>query len=128
MGMTHRRRISGVSVNGTVNGSALNFGNQANGVDVARAKRRDSVQNGIQGGIQFLQRAVEGDLGDSDPGSPLLDDLDPDEEDQVNSDPRMKAEAKSIRKVITPRHLLALFDSDHLAPCRLRTSRSPIGR
>jgi hypothetical protein len=118
MGMTHRRRISGVSVNGNVNGNTLNFGNQANGVDISRAKRRESAQNGIQGGIQFLQRAVEGDLGDSDPGSPLLDDLDPDEEDQVNSDPRMKAEAKSIRKVITPRHLLALCDSDYLAPCR----------
>ena len=128
MGMTHRRRISGVSVDGNVNGNALNFGNQANGVDVARAKRRASAQTGIQGGIQFLQRAVEEDLGDSDPELPLVDDLDQDEEDQVNSDPRMKAEAKSIRKVITPRHLLSLFDSDYLVPCRLPTLRSPIGR
>ena len=128
MGMTHRRRISGVSVNGNVNGNALNFGNQANRVDVARAKRRDSAQTGIQGGIQFLQRAVEEDLGDSDPELPLVDDLDPDEEDQANSDPRMKAEAKSIRKVITPRHLLSLSDSDYLVPRRLPTLRSPIGR
>jgi len=81
-----------------VNGNlSLNTLNVDNGV-----KRRDSAQSGVQGGIQFLQKAAEEDLGDSDAGSSLLDDLDPHEEDQGTSDRRMRAEAKSIRKVTTP--------------------------
>ena len=96
MGMTHRRRVSGVSVNESVNG--LNVENQSNGIDVPGIKRRNSAQNWMQGGIQFLQRAAEGDLDDDDPSLPSLNDLDVGE-GQGGSDRRMRAEAKSIRKV-----------------------------
>jgi len=96
--MTHRRRVSGVGVNGNLNGNY----DQTNGANATGVKRRDSAQSGIQTGIHFLQRAAEEDLGGSDAGSSLPDDLDLDEEDQGTSDRRMKAEAKSIRKVSSP--------------------------
>jgi len=101
MGMTHRRRVSGVSVNGNVNGNGLNVETQSNGVNALGVKRRDSTQNRMQVGIQFLQRAAEGDLDDNDPSPPLLNDLDSDE-GQGDTNQRMRAEAKSIRKVNTP--------------------------
>ncbi|KAF9650270.1 hypothetical protein BDM02DRAFT_3185488 [Thelephora ganbajun] len=112
MGMTHRRRVSGVGVNGNLNRHPPNVDNQTNGVNAARVKRGDPEQILVQGGIQFLQRATEEDLGDSDAGSSLLDDLDLHEEDQGNSDRRMRAEAKSIRKIedleITNRSLMVI--------------------
>jgi len=101
MGMTHRRRVSGVGVNGNVNGNGLNADSQTNGVNVAGVERRNSTQNRTQGGIQFLQRAAEGDLDDSDASSALLNDLDLDE-GQDGPDRRTTAEAKSMRKVNTP--------------------------
>ena len=106
--MTHRRRVSGISVNGDANRNALNVDNRTNGVNVTGVKRRDSAQNGLQGGIQFLQRAVEEDAGDSDDGSSSLDGLDVDQDDQDGSDQRTRAEAKSIRKVNIPRSILAI--------------------
>ena len=83
-------------MNGRLSGNNLSVDNQTN-----EFKKRDSVQNGTQAGIQFLQRAAEEDPGDSDTGSSLPDDLDLHGEDQDTSDRRMRAEAKSIRKVIT---------------------------
>jgi len=100
MGMTHRRRVSGVGVNGNVNGNGPNVDDQTNGANVVGVKRRNSAQNRAQGGIQFLQRAAEGDLDDSDTSSSLLNDLGLDER-QGGPDQR-RAEAKSIRKVNTP--------------------------
>jgi hypothetical protein len=67
----------------------------------------------MQGGIQFLQRAAE-EPGDSDAGSSLLDDLDLHEEDKASS-LRTRAEAKSMRKVTTPRHPLAESGFDSLS-------------
>ena len=97
MGVTHRRRVSGV-------GNALGV-HHVNGVNANGLKRRESVQSGVQGVVQFLQRAAE-EPGDSDAGSSSLDDLDPHEEDQDTSDRRMRAEAKSMRKVTVPRNPL----------------------
>jgi hypothetical protein len=127
MGMTHRRGVSRVGTDGNVNGNALSVDNQINGIGVAGARRRNSTQNGVQGGIQFLQRAVEEDLGDSDGGSPLLDDMDLDEEDQGGSDRRMRAEAKSIRKVNTPRGLWPFLVLTAFTPYRSQILRSPTG-
>jgi len=101
MGMTRRRRVSGVGVNGNVNGSGPNVNQQSSAIDVPGVKRRNSAQNRLQGGIQFLQRAAEGDLDNDDPSPSSLNDLDLDE-GQDGSDRRMRAEAKSIRKVSTP--------------------------
>ena len=101
MGMTHRRRVSGIGVNGNVNGNGLTVDNQTNGVNVVGIKRRNSTQNRTQGGIQFLQTAAEGDLDDNDDPPSLLNDLDLGES-QDSSDRRMRAEAKSVRKVNTP--------------------------
>lgn len=102
MGVTHQRRVSGV-------GNAL--GVHVNGVNANGLKRRESVQSGVQGVVQFLQRAAE-EPGDSDAGSSSLDDLDPHEEDQDTSDRRMRAEAKSMRKIedleITNRSLMVI--------------------
>lgn len=109
MGSNHRRRVSGVSVNGNLNGNAFNVDHTL-GVNATGIKKRESVQNGTRGGIQFLQRAAE-EPGDSDSGSSVLDDLDLDE-DQDTSDRRMRAEAKSMRKVIVPLHPLADYGSD----------------
>lgn len=89
-------------MNGNLSGNNLDVGSKTNGVGVARVKRRESAQSGIQRGIQFLQRAAEEGLGNSDAESSLLDDLDLDEEERDTSDPRMRAEAKSMRKVTTP--------------------------
>ena len=99
MGITHRRRVSAVGVNGGLSGNNLSVDNQTNGRNTIGIKRRDSAQSGTQAGIQFLQGAAEEDPDDSDTGSSLLDDLDL--QDQDTSDRRMRAEAKSIRKVIT---------------------------
>jgi len=88
-------------VNGNVNGNGLDVDNQPNGINALGVKRRNSAQNRIQGGIQFLQRAAEGDLDENDPSPPSLNDLDLDE-GQDGPNRRMKAEAKSIRKVNTP--------------------------
>lgn len=86
-----------------------------NGVTNATGiKRRKSIQNGMQGGIQFLQRAAE-EPGDSDAGSSLLDDLDLHEEDTDASSRRTRAEAKSMRKVMTLRHPLAESGFDSLS-------------
>jgi hypothetical protein len=87
-------------VNGGPSGNNLSVDNQINGLNVAGTKKRDSAQSGTQAGIRFLRRAAEDDPGDSDTGSSLLDDLDLHGEDQSTSDRRMRAEAKSIRKVI----------------------------
>jgi hypothetical protein len=87
-------------VNGNPNG---NVGSQTNGINAVGIKRRDSAQSGTHGGIK---RATE-EPGDSDAGSSLLDDLDPHEEGQGTSGRRMRAEAKSMRKVTFPRHLVA---------------------
>ena len=100
MGMTHWRRVSGIDVNG----NALNSNHQIDGPTAPSIKRRESLQNGTQGGILFLQRAAE-EIGDTDAGSSLLDGLDPRVEDQDVSERRMRVEAKSIRKVTLPRHL-----------------------
>ena len=62
------------------------------------------METGTQGGIRSPQRSAE-ETGDSDAGSSSQDDLDLHEEDQDSSEWRMRTEAKSIRKVITPRHL-----------------------
>lgn len=106
--MTHRRRVSGVGVNGNINGNAPNLNHQTNEPNATNVRRRESLQNGTQGGIQFLQRAVE-ETGDSDTGSSLPDDLDPHGENQDMSERRIRAEAKSMRKVMVPLHLLLLF-------------------
>ena len=87
-------------MNGRLSRNNLSADNQTNGLNAAGIKRKDAAQSGTQTGIQFLQRAAE-DSGDSDTGSSLLDDLDLHREDQDTSDRRMRAEAKSIRKVIT---------------------------
>ena len=125
--MSHQRRVSGVSVKGNASRSPLNVDNLTDGVGVSGVKRRNSAQNGIHGGIQFLQRAEEEDGGDNDAGSPLLDDLDLGEEDQGNSDRRTRAEAKSIRKVSISRRLSAISSSDDFTSCRSRTLKSPTG-
>lgn len=127
MGMTHRRRVSGVSVNGNMNRNALSVDNQTSGVNVAGAKRRDSTQGGVQNGIKFLQRAEEEDRDDSDAGSSLLDDLDLDKQDRDGSDRRMRTEAKSIRKVNNPRRPLAIPGLIAIMSCRLQTLRLPTG-
>jgi hypothetical protein len=46
-------------VNGITNGNGLNVSSQANGINVTGTKRRNSAQNETQGGIKFLQRAME---------------------------------------------------------------------
>lgn len=112
MSVTHRRRVSGVGVNGNLNGTNLNVDNHTNGINTTGIKRRTSAQGGAQAGIQFLQRAAEDDLGDSDAGSSLLHDMDLHEEDQDASNRRTRAEAKSVRKVTIPRYLLASSGSD----------------
>ena len=104
MGVTHRRRANGVGVNGNRNENALGV-HDANGVNATGLKKRESVRSGVQGGVQFLQRAAE-EPGDSDAGSSSLDDLDLHEEDRDTSDRRMRAEAKSMRKVTVPRNPL----------------------
>ena len=99
-------------MNGNVSANPTNIDNRTNVLNVAGANRRNSVQNGIQSGVQFLQRAVEEDAGDSDGKSSPLDDLNADEENQDGSDRRTRAEATSIHKVNIPRHVLAISCSD----------------
>lgn len=102
MGIAQRRRPGGVGVNVNLNGNVLNLDHQINGPSAAGPKGREPLQSKTQDGIQ---RTVD-EAGDSDAGSSLLDDLDLDEEDQDVSERRMRAEAKSIRKVTVPCHLL----------------------
>ena len=85
-------------MNGNLNGNHSNVDNQTNGINAVGIKRRESARSVIQGGVQFLQRAAVEDLGEDD-------DLDLHEEDQDTSNRRMRAEAKSIRKVHIPRRL-----------------------
>lgn len=85
-------------MNGNLNGNAPNSIHQTNVPTSASLLRRESLENGI------LRRSAE-ETGDSDAGSSPQDDLDLHEEDQDSSEWRMRTEAKSIRKVIVPRHL-----------------------
>lgn len=114
-------------MNGRLNGNNLSVDNQTNGLNAAGTKRRDSVKSGTQAGIRFLQKAAEEDPDDSDAGSSLLDDLNFHGEDQDTSDRRMRAEAKSMRKVITSIVLWLILSLMVFAPCRLRISRSLTG-
>ena len=114
-------------MNGRLNGNNLNVDNQANGFNTVGTKRRDSAKSGTQAGIRFLQKATEEDLDDSDAGSSLLDDLDLHGEDQDTSDRRIRAEAKSIRKVTTSVVLRLILFLMVFMPCRLRISRSLTG-
>lgn len=114
-------------MNGRLNGNNLNVDNQTNGLNAAGTKRRDSAKSGTQAGIRFLQKAAEEDPDDSDAGSSLLDDLNFHGEDQDTSDRRMRAEAKSMRKVITSIVLWLILSLMVFTPCRLRISRSLTG-
>ena len=100
-----------------------NVGSQTNGIRAVGIERRDSAQGGMHG-TQFPQRATE-EPADSDAGSSLLDDLDPHKEDQGTSDRRMRAEAKSMRKVTFPCYLIAGYRPHSSRICRLRILRSP---
>lgn len=126
MGTNHRGRVSGVGTNGRLSGNHLSVDNQVNGVTAAGIKRRDLVQSDTQAGIQFLQRAVEEDQSDSDTGSSLLDDLDLHGEDQDTSDRRIRAEAKSIRKVITSVVFWLILFLMIFTPCRLKDRRAHV--
>ena len=126
MGITHRRRVSGVGVNRNLDGNNLNADNQTNGITATGIKRRESAQSGKRGETQFLQGAAV-DLSDSDTGSSLLDELDLHEEDRDTSDRRMRAEAKSIRKVAIPHRLPSILVLKVFTSRRLRILRSPTG-
>jgi hypothetical protein len=125
MGMTHRRKVSGVGVSGNLNGNALNLNHQINGPNSTRIKS-ESLQDGAQDGIRFPQTATE-ETGDSDAGSSLLDDLDLHRVDGDISERRMRAEAKSIRKVMTPATLRSITILTVFTSHRSRTLKSPIG-
>lgn len=92
-------------MNGNLNGTNLNVDNHTNGISATGIKKRESTQGRAQAGVQFLQRAAEDNLGDSDVEPSSLHDLDLHEEDQGASDRRIRAEAKSMRKVTAPRYL-----------------------
>ena len=93
-------------MNGNLNGTNLSVENHGNGINAAGIKKRESAQGRAQAGVQFLQRAAEDNQGDSDAESSSLHDLDLHEEDQGASDRRIRAEAKSMRKVTAPRYIL----------------------
>lgn len=95
---------------GNLNGNTLNLNHQNDGSSATGVKRRESLRNETQDQALFPQRAAE-ETGDSDVGSSLLDDPDL-HEDQDISERRMRAEAKSIRKVMAPCRLLADDCSD----------------
>ena len=85
-----------------MNGNALNLNQQTDGPTATSVKKRESLQNGTQGEIQGTAE----EAGDSDAGSSSLDDLDLHGKGRDISEGRMRAEAKSMRKVIVPRHNL----------------------
>ena len=91
-------------MSGDLSGNLNNWTDGSNATSVR-------LRNGTQGGIQSPQGAAE-ETGDSDAGSSLPDDLDLDEEDRDVSEGRMRAQAKSIRKVVIPCHILVDHCSD----------------
>ena len=88
-----------------------------------------NLNGNVNGGVQFLQKVAAEEPGDSDTESPLLDEPDLRGEDRDTSDRRMRAEAKSIRKVRDdfPSFFRLILVLKAFASCRLKILRLQTG-